>query len=182
MQASSDKKEIICINKCRLSSKCFVLSAGTVTFDQKKDRICLVQNKKGEFFLPKGRKNVGESLEETAIRETYEETGFLCKLLPVTMPSRATPRSETKEHYPDIVRMFESVTEPISISIRPGSDGSQKIIFWFIAITDGSYTKGTQMENEQQFHVNFYTLEDAIAKLTFDEDKELVKNAAEIVR
>lgn len=160
------------MTKCQLSAHCFVLSAGTVTFDQKKDRICLVQNKKGEFFLPKGRKNVGESLEAAAIRETYEETGFSCKLLPVTMPSRVTPRSGSKAHYPDVVRMFEGVTEPICISIRPGPNGSQKIIFWFIATTDGSYTKETQIENEQQFHVDFYTIEDAIAKLTFEEDKE----------
>lgn len=65
--------------------------------------------------------------------------------------------------------------------MRPGLDSNQKIIFWFVAIAEGSYEEGTQMENED-FCVAFYTFEDALRKLTFETDRELVKKAVEIVQ
>ena len=162
-------------------SENFVLSAGAVVLNQAQSKVCLIQNTKGEYFLPKGRKNVGESLEEAALREAYEETGFRCRLLPMAMPSRATPVTDSKRHIPDVVRVFERATEPAAISMRPGPDGNQKIIFWFIAVAEGTYEQDTQMENEK-FRVNFYTFEDALKKLTFSTDKELTKAVIKLVK
>jgi 8-oxo-dGTP pyrophosphatase MutT (NUDIX family) len=49
----------------------------------------LWHSERSEYLLPKGRKDRGESLEQTALRETFEETGYPCKLLPVDMVTRA---------------------------------------------------------------------------------------------
>jgi len=38
------------------------------------DKVLLVyEESKNYWFLPKGRKDIGESLEEAALREAYEE-------------------------------------------------------------------------------------------------------------
>ena len=175
-----EEEKNITTTRAQWLSEEFVLSAGAVIFNSTRDKVCLIKNEKGEFFLPKGRKNVGESLEEAALRESYEETGYQCELLPVTMPSRATPISDTKEHLPDLVRMFEGATEPIAISTRPSPDGNQKIIFWFLAVTNGTKNQATQMENEN-FRVDFYTFEEALQKLTFEVDRKLIQKAIEII-
>ena len=51
----------------------FVLGAGVVTIQQSTGKVVVVENGEGRWFLPKGRKDEGESLEKTALREGYEE-------------------------------------------------------------------------------------------------------------
>ncbi|KAM3520468.1 hypothetical protein MY4038_009417, partial [Beauveria bassiana] len=54
----------------------FVISCGTVTVDIPESRVLLIRSRgTGEYYLPKGRKDIHESLEEAALRETWEETG-----------------------------------------------------------------------------------------------------------
>lgn len=50
------------------------ISAGGVVVY--KDKVCLLRKYRGEWVLPKGRNEAGESLEETALREVYEESGL----------------------------------------------------------------------------------------------------------
>lgn len=65
----------------------FCICAGTVTFKGRGDdiRVLVILNEKYTedlWQLPKGRKNIGEdALCSTAIRETYEETGYKVKLV-----------------------------------------------------------------------------------------------------
>lgn len=92
------------------------------------------------------------------------------------MSSRATPVDRSNTHIPDTVRVCKGTTEPIAISMRPGPDHNQKIIFWFLAVADGTHAHDTQMENED-FRVHFYTFEQALARLTFETDRSLVKTA-----
>lgn len=78
----------------------FVLTAATVTFREGRtvkegDQVLLVHNinpKYDETFytLPGGRKNIGEKLEDAAIRETLEETGFRVRVPPASILTRAT--------------------------------------------------------------------------------------------
>ena len=51
----------------------FILGAGVVIIQPSTSKIVLVTDKRERWFLPKGRKDKGESLEQTALREAYEE-------------------------------------------------------------------------------------------------------------
>jgi 8-oxo-dGTP pyrophosphatase MutT (NUDIX family) len=54
-----------------------MLGGGMVIIQPSSRRIVVVHEEKREFwFLPKGRKDIGESLEEAALREAYEEVFF----------------------------------------------------------------------------------------------------------
>lgn len=56
------------------SSQNFMLGAGMVIFQPSTHRIVVLYDTVGKYwFFPRGRKDVGESLETTAIREAYEE-------------------------------------------------------------------------------------------------------------
>ncbi|KAL1746606.1 hypothetical protein HDZ31DRAFT_1617, partial [Schizophyllum fasciatum] len=51
-----------------------MLGAGMVIFQPDTRKIvCVYERARKYWFLPKGRKDVGQSLEETALREAYEE-------------------------------------------------------------------------------------------------------------
>lgn len=59
------------------SSQDFLLGAGMVVFQPSTRKIVVLHEKEKHYwFLPRGRKDVGESLEQTALREAYEE---VCK-------------------------------------------------------------------------------------------------------
>src|ERR1700733_15655642 len=82
----------------QISSSDFVITAGCILFRKSPTtnglQICLLHSperdgKRGKWLLPKGRKDMGESIEAAAIRETFEETGYPCEFLPVRMPTRA---------------------------------------------------------------------------------------------
>lgn len=47
---------------------------GACVFNQSNDKILVIREANGTIGLPKGKLNVGESLEEGAIREVFEET------------------------------------------------------------------------------------------------------------
>jgi 8-oxo-dGTP pyrophosphatase MutT (NUDIX family) len=51
-----------------------MLGAGMVILQPATGRIVVVhETARGYWFLPKGRKDVGESLADAAVREAYEE-------------------------------------------------------------------------------------------------------------
>jgi 8-oxo-dGTP pyrophosphatase MutT (NUDIX family) len=125
-----------------------------------------------EYLLPKGRKDIGERLEDAAIRETYEETGFRCKLLPLSVPTLATKPATTKSKSKE--SKDKPNTEPIHFSFRQMKDGVQKVVFWYVAVvTRQRAVKGTQMADENFVNATV-PLETADQYLTFDEDQELI--------
>ena len=171
----------------------FVTSAGGVLFCIKPGHpleICLIHlQRKDEWLLPKGRKDRGESVEQTAFREVYEETGWKAVPFPATMYTRATvpdvEGSKLEQPYqPHLVSALS--TEPFAISIRRAADNrSTKLIHWFIfAVADpeGEQTHGTQMEGEGIDKAIFLEASQAIDTLSFHEDRELARGALEIVR
>lgn len=154
-------------------SDSFVISCGTVTLDLKARKVLLIRwRDKNEYLLPKGRKDVGETLEQAALRETYEETGYKARLLSLEISTLATsPASEsamtkailpdateagadTKQVTPEDNRSLGPRTvhcsEPIAIQQRLAEQGSRKIIFWFAAEGDSSQPPdlGTQLNYE----------------------------------
>lgn len=55
-------------------SQNFMLGAGMVILQPSTHKVVVVYETEGKYwFFPKGRKDIGESLETTAIREAYEE-------------------------------------------------------------------------------------------------------------
>jgi len=64
----------------------FILGSGVVIIQPSTSKIVLVTDKRGRWFLPKGRKDKGESLEQTALREAYEEVGDPPLPLPSVFP------------------------------------------------------------------------------------------------
>jgi 8-oxo-dGTP pyrophosphatase MutT (NUDIX family) len=92
----------------------FIESAGAILFNSHKTLICMIHySEKGEYVLPKGRRNVSESRATAALREAKEETGFSCHLLPVKMKTRAPPADE-EEFMADVAVERECVMDPFA--------------------------------------------------------------------
>lgn len=172
-----------------LSSSDFVIAAGCVLFRKslKTDQLqlCLIyappeDNKAAKWLLPKGRKDLGESIAATAIRETFEETGYPCELLPCRMPTRAViPGSNNT----DVVRVVDEVTEPVAVTVRNLGEEGYKFIWWFLARVKGNAAEklmGTQMEIEN-YVSEFFDVEEGIAKLTRKSDQDVARQALAVV-
>lgn len=191
-------------------SDAFVISCGTVTLDLKARKVLLIRwRDKNEHLLPKGRKDVGETLEQAALRETYEETGYRVRLLPLEISTLATvPASEiaginssgmegttstVKEDVSDDSRSYKPrtirCTEPIAIQQRVTCQGSHKIIFWFAAEGDSSQPPiiGTQLEYEDIEPV-WVQIDETDPELTLkalmshDDDRKIVERLIDLTR
>ncbi|KFX87451.1 hypothetical protein V490_08241 [Pseudogymnoascus sp. VKM F-3557] len=151
-------------------SHAFRSSCGTITVDPVHRKVLLIRWKKnGEVFLPKGRKNIGESLEDAAVRETYEETGFRVAILPMRIPTLATPRT-------DVEQTNDLNTEPIAFSQRLTDNNTLKLIFWFSGKGDSTAAPdpGTQEEGED-FDPIWVDLDSAVETLTFADDRRIAE-------
>ena len=95
------------------------------------------------FVLPKGRKDCGETTEDTAVRETYEGTGSPCKLLLCTIPTRAPPPNINTVDTP---RAMKGATEPFTITLRDQNE--TKMIWWVLTIVNGEREEGTKTASE----------------------------------
>lgn len=151
---------------------------------------------RGEWLLPKGRKDRGESLERTALRETFEETGFPPVLLPVGMHTRAPdPSTNLKDGPPGV--FVEACTEPFAGVARVVGPRNTKFTWWFIAAVDDAQrwlraedgevlrVEGTMTDSEC-FESEWVDVDGpcggAVGRLTFENDRELVRTAVELVR
>ena len=54
------------------------ISAGGLVYRMEKDelQVQMIQDRYGKITLPKGKMEAGETIEETALREILEETGY----------------------------------------------------------------------------------------------------------
>jgi 8-oxo-dGTP pyrophosphatase MutT (NUDIX family) len=169
-------------------SENFVISCGTVTLDLQARKVLLILwCETGEYMLPKGRKNIKEALEATAIRETFEETGYRCELLPHTFPVLATPpmaggtEGEREGGKDEGEGEGEGTsTEPFAVQQRVTEGGVLKIIYWYLAQEDSTAlkTEGTQMAGEE-FDSLWVEEGDVVRTLTFDADRKVVGRAME---
>jgi 8-oxo-dGTP pyrophosphatase MutT (NUDIX family) len=54
-----------------------LLGAGMVVIQPSTEKIVLISSEKEQrWFLPRGRKDIGETLEQAALREAYEEVSL----------------------------------------------------------------------------------------------------------
>lgn len=159
-------------------------SAGCVLFrfDAPTPQICILRNNRStEYVLPKGHKDLGESIEQAALRETYEETGWPCEFLPTNIVTRAPPPGVSSG---EVAREALGATrEAIAVTLRnlEGKPGSVKFVFWYIAqITSTKQHQNTQMATED-LEAKFMDAEEAIRTLSRPGDRDVAKRALELV-
>jgi 8-oxo-dGTP pyrophosphatase MutT (NUDIX family) len=185
----------------------FVISCGTITLDLRHRKILLLKwLPANEVLLPKGRKDIGESLETTALRETYEETGLRVNSLPINAETLQTrPRIEQKWRIASEQALAEDITttnttavasanppilegdrglhkEAIAVQHRITSTGALKIIFWFVATGDAEAVPDEGTQDEGEDFENLWVKWEAIdAMLTWEDDRRLARYVVGIV-
>ena len=166
------------------TSEDFVESSGAILFDfsQETTKVCLIHYlAKDEWLLAKGRRNCGESRREAALREVHEETGYPCRPYPVTMSTRAPATTEASS-VSDQARSYPGLTEPFMLTIREVGARKAKLIWWYIAEVDKEALaeKGC-VHGEADFAAVFLSCDEALQKLTFEDDRSILRRAVSLV-
>jgi len=161
-----------------------MLGAGIVIIQPSTGKIVLVDDGV-HWFLPKGRKDRGESLEQTALREGYEESGYRCEFLPLFSYSRAPMP-------PTMARTSQKVTEPLFTSIaawgpRKIKDGAgtytdpggEYLTFWYVGQIgpDAVREENTGMPDETTYTGHLTTYEEAMSRLKNAIERHIVNTA-----
>jgi len=178
------------------SQQC-VLSCGTITLDLERNKVLLIRwRTNDEYLLPKGRKDIGETLEQAALRETYEETGHTVHLLPLSMPTLATSpagsssspsptegKIPTEDDTPVDPQRWIECTEPIAVQQRITRRGTNKIIFWFVAQCDSAVPpdRNTQMANED-FETVWAPVNAFHGILSYEDDRRIVSQVVKLAQ
>lgn len=125
-----------------------VFSAGGVLVNEETKEVFLVFKKtSNEWLLPKGHMEPGESIEESAQREIYEETGYKNKI----------------KHL-------------LSVQVRQDlvDVSKSKIIFWFYSSLQSSDKQIDTQMSDEDFTGKWFGVEEALTALKWDEDRKLV--------
>ncbi|KAF6764047.1 hypothetical protein DFP72DRAFT_787083, partial [Ephemerocybe angulata] len=170
-------------------SHAFVLSAGSVLFRTHPTtgqlEICVVHNthrKSNAWILPKGRKDQGESMATTAVRETYEETGYPCELFPCTIPTRSPYPGKSLKPY--VILEAKDSVEPFYMTVRELKDGSLKQVWWYITWLQGNSAEkveGVSMPSEEGYESEFVDVPRALEVFEGSFFKEIVIKAVDLV-
>ncbi|KAI0077470.1 hypothetical protein K474DRAFT_1091141 [Panus rudis PR-1116 ss-1] len=142
----------------------FMIGCGMAIIQPSSGKVVVVHDtKSNSWFLPKGRKDKGESLEQTALREAYEESGYRAELMPLMSPT----------HAPDVPGSEYSYynTEPIYASTlywgpRRNRGAGEYFTFWFVGqIPEGAAREEhTGMPDEQNYVSHLLTPEEAMQR------------------
>ncbi|KAF2805068.1 uncharacterized protein BDZ99DRAFT_450582 [Mytilinidion resinicola] len=112
-------------------SEDFVIGAGVAIFHLASQRVVLcseIHRGRKYYFLPKGRRDMGEDSGRNAVREGFEESGFRNRLLPLpTKHLQPAPHPR-----PDQLSL---TAEAVATEFMPVGRGLQYILFWYIAET-----------------------------------------------
>ena len=166
----------------------FLVCAGSILFESTRAplRVCLLHHTvRDEWLLPKGRKDLGEHVPATAMRETYEETGYPCEPLALDLVTRAPASGAQTKDAPGQVRA--RADEPFMVTLRRTvfeQDGAGvKLVWWFAAVRCAGTDKvdGTQTAVES-FESRFFEVDEALRVATFQSDRDVIAAAAELVR
>ncbi|KAM6493105.1 NUDIX hydrolase domain-like protein [Amanita muscaria] len=149
----------------------FLLGAGMVIIQPSTNKIVIVHEpSRMSWFLPRGRKDVGESLEQAALREAYEESGYRVEFLPLYTQSRAPPPPSNPEagDHPN--------TEPIYVTLTSYGPAVRRhfrrpageyLTSWYVGqIPENAVREsGTGMPDEQDYQSYIVSVEDALKLL-----------------
>ena len=87
----------------------------------------------------------------------------------------------------DQARRYPGLTEPFMLTVREMGDGGVKLIWWFVAVVDGIPGDGDGNGSvpvgagESDFRAEFFTFEEAVGKLSFRNDREVLERAIALV-
>jgi 8-oxo-dGTP pyrophosphatase MutT (NUDIX family) len=165
----------------------FLISGGSILFAsiQAPLRVCLIYHKaRGEWLLPKGRKDRGEDVRDAAVRETYEETGYPCELLPLDMVTRAAAAAAQTTDAAVAVRGSE---EPFMVTLRRTQEGGVQVLSWFATVCTAAEGAETGVRSVLQTEVEdyesaFFEVQEAVRVATFQVDRDVIARAVELVR
>lgn len=122
-------------------------SCGIIVFYQKEEPyILLIHHNLGHWGIPKGHMEIGETEEETALREVFEETNIKTTIM---KPFR----------------------EKITYSPKPNVI---KDVVFFLGEAISTQIK---IQQEEIKEARFLSIEDALEKITYEEEKKVVKKA-----
>ncbi|KAK0628627.1 hypothetical protein B0T17DRAFT_488116 [Bombardia bombarda] len=162
------------------------MSCGTVTLDLARAKVLIVWNKRYQIYqLPKGRRNIEETMLSAAVRETYEETGYRVKPLQLNIATRATPAvREPGQGNPLVTDGFVS-TEYLGGCLHedPDAAGSTKTTFFYAATADSTAVPETDTQEEWEKLVpSWIDISDAATTLRFKGEVAAVMKAVEDAR
>jgi len=187
----------------QFTSPNFLICSGSILFASTRAplQVCLLHHtERHEWLLPKGRKDRGESVPATAMRETFEETGYPCRMLPLDMITRAPAATAQTKDAPEIVNACE---EPFMLTLRrtnstrlnasngsvnSGSEGGAvcnggvKLIWWYAAVRTGADKVDATQTAVESFESAFFGVDEALRRATFKTDRDVIARAVELVR
>ncbi|TFK71203.1 hypothetical protein BDN72DRAFT_765338, partial [Pluteus cervinus] len=153
-------------------SQNFVTGAGMVLFQHETKKVVIIWDSKNEYWLlPKGRKDIGETIESCALREAYEESGYRAQFLPLKIPTRAPAPPEDK----DARKRLN--TEPIFMQMTSwggilgfmpkGAVAGEYLTLWYVGEIpeDAVREENTGMPDELHFVSHLVTVEEARERL-----------------
>ncbi|KDQ55963.1 hypothetical protein JAAARDRAFT_195208 [Jaapia argillacea MUCL 33604] len=159
----------------------FLVGAGMVIIQPSTDRIVLVyDDRRRHWFLPRGRKDVGESLEQTALREAYEESGYRTQFLPLYTPMRAPRPPELRnELRPHTEAIYVTTTAFRPRLGRQGDRGGEYITFWYVGQIpeDAVREEDTGMSDEKHYTSHLLSVEEVIERLSDPYEATIVDRA-----
>lgn len=159
----------------------YVESAGAVQFvlptptSPEPKAIVVHYAKRNGYYLAKGRRNLKEPRAQAAIRETVEETGLACKLLPIRLHSRCPPEIEGPRGTADGVRTYDDVIEPFLMTLRDLGPGQVKIIWWYLAVVEQD--QPANLRPEPGLTPKAMEFQQAVNALKYECDREIMRAA-----
>lgn len=128
------------------------LSAGGVLFDDK--RLMVLCKPNGEWVMPKGHVEPDETPEQAALREVEEETGLKARI--------RGKLGQTQYEF----------------RVPQTGDIHHKRVQWFLM-----EVRGGSLHIEPTFSTGqFLTIDQALSRLTFANDREIVRRAARLLK
>ncbi|KAF7373628.1 Nudix hydrolase domain-containing protein [Mycena sanguinolenta] len=163
----------------------FLLGAGMVVIQPATTKVVvLYESEKKYWFLPKGRKDVGESLEQTALREAYEESGYQVEFLPLYNETRAPgpPDDRYAAVRPNCEPVYISTAAyPARVRGNRVSPAGEYLTFWYVGQIppDAVREEGTGMPDEVNYQAHLMDVKEAL-KLLFEDEAIVVRYAWEL--
>jgi len=127
------------------------LSAGGVVFFR--NTILLLKKFNGDYVLPKGRVEQGETLETAAVREVYEESG-------------------TKA---DIIKYLSKISYEFIRNTNENNIRIKKVVHWFIM--EAKDMECRPQKNEGFIEADYYTLKNAVKLARYDDERSVIEKA-----